>query len=647
MSSILTNSSAMVALDTLRGINKNLSSVQSEISTGKKISSAADNAAIWAISTVMSTDVDSFNQISDSLNLGSSTVGVARAASENVTSLLQDMKAKIVSAQEENVDRTKIQTDIDELVNQIDSVVGAAQFNGLNLVNEAGTISVLSSLDRASDGSVSASSISVSKSNLSRSDAVSTFADVGATDAGFAAIAGTTADEIDSATAATTADATATIAFAGTGNVSANDEFTVTIGNETFQYTAVANDDLNDVGAALATAINGGTTGYTASFNSIDPATDGASLVITNSSTDAADQKAITVRAVDGADAQLAGVGAASISGLEGSGDITADVTFGNGAVVAGEEFIINVGGTDFTYTAVAGDDMNDIGSGLADLINNGGNAKLSASFASVDAGSDDAVIVVNYDADDADDQVNVTSSTDSAAVTADPITTTGIGTIAAATAVAQVDGTATFTLNAGAVATGDQFAFDVAGESVTYEAAEGDTMNDVAQALSDAVNAAGIANVTSSFTPVGDPTTDDAVITISNADTGAGKAFTLTQTQTGTVTTAAGALNGLGDIDVTTTAGAASALADIEGYLQSAIDASAAFGSSQTRIGNQVDFLSKLTDSLKTGVGALTDANLEEASARLQSLQVQQQLGVQALSIANQGPQQLLALFR
>jgi len=42
-----------------------------------------------------------------------------------------------------------------------------------------------------------------------------------------------------------------------------------------------------------------------------------------------------------------------------------------------------------------------------------------------------------------------------------------------------------------------------------------------------------------------------------------------------------------------------------------------------------------------------MTDANLEEASARLQSLQVQQQLGVQALSIANQGPQQLLSLFR
>ena len=127
MSSILTNNSAMVALDTLRNINKNIAGVQSEISTGKTVNSAKDNAAIWAISTVMSSDVESFKKISDSLNLGSSTVGVARTAAEKVTSLLQDMKGLIVTAQGENVDRTKIQTDIAELRQNISSIVGSAQ----------------------------------------------------------------------------------------------------------------------------------------------------------------------------------------------------------------------------------------------------------------------------------------------------------------------------------------------------------------------------------------------------------------------------------------------------------------------------------------------------------------------------------------
>ena len=133
MSSILTNSSAMVALETLRGINKGLNQVQSEISTGKKVSNAKDNAAVYAISTVMSSDVASFDKISDSLNLGSATVGVARAASEQVVDILTEMKGLIVSAQEDNVDRTKIQTDVASLRDQIGTIVGAAQFNGLNL----------------------------------------------------------------------------------------------------------------------------------------------------------------------------------------------------------------------------------------------------------------------------------------------------------------------------------------------------------------------------------------------------------------------------------------------------------------------------------------------------------------------------------
>ncbi|HXU81596.1 MAG TPA: flagellin, partial [Polyangia bacterium] len=57
--------------------------------------------------------------------------------------------------------------------------------------------------------------------------------------------------------------------------------------------------------------------------------------------------------------------------------------------------------------------------------------------------------------------------------------------------------------------------------------------------------------------------------------------------------------------------------------------------------------FIGKLTDVLETGVGNLVDADLAKESARLQALQVQQQLGAQALSIANQAPQIVLQLFR
>ena len=53
MSSILTNTSSMIALESLRKTNQSLAQVQSEISTGNRVSNAKDNAAIWAISTVM------------------------------------------------------------------------------------------------------------------------------------------------------------------------------------------------------------------------------------------------------------------------------------------------------------------------------------------------------------------------------------------------------------------------------------------------------------------------------------------------------------------------------------------------------------------------------------------------------------------
>lgn len=98
MSSILTNNSAMVALQSLKNINAGLNRTQVEISTGKAVGSAKDNAAVWAISKVMESDVLGFKGISDSLALGESTVAVARKAAETVNGLLNEIKGKIVAA---------------------------------------------------------------------------------------------------------------------------------------------------------------------------------------------------------------------------------------------------------------------------------------------------------------------------------------------------------------------------------------------------------------------------------------------------------------------------------------------------------------------------------------------------------------------
>lgn len=167
MSSILTNNSAMVALQTLQSVNKNLAKTQDIISTGKDIASAKDNSAIFAISKIMESDVAGFKAVSDSLSLGESTVAVASAGAEQITNLLTQIKEKVVAATGENVDHAKITADVTELTAQVTSIISASQFNGANLLNTAGgDITILSSLDRDATGTVTAANITVTSADL-------------------------------------------------------------------------------------------------------------------------------------------------------------------------------------------------------------------------------------------------------------------------------------------------------------------------------------------------------------------------------------------------------------------------------------------------------------------------------------------------
>ena len=405
MSSILTNNSAMVALQTLQSINKNLATTQTEISTGKSVSSAKDDSAVWAISKVMESDVQGFKTISDSLSLGESTVAVAQNAAETVTDLLTQMKGKIVAAQEGNVDRGKLNTDVTALKDQINSVVSSAQFNGLNLVDgSAANATILSSLDRDSAGNVTSSSITVTAQDLS------------------------------------TGGYTAKAAFtAATDGVSAD-------GLDTFGFSLDAN------------------------------------------------------------------------SGTDDAGTIVID----NPTYAAGDKISMRLGDVDVSYT-----------------------------------------------------------------VTAEDIASTSVEDV---------------------VAVGLKTAIEASGANVTVD-----------------YNIANAGQL--------DITNDDATngLSISGQFTNAGS----------------GGLATLAGIDVSTSGGATSGLAAIEALIDTAIGAAASFGSAQGRIETQSDFVSKLSDSLKTGIGSMVDADMEEVSARLQALQTQQQLGVQSLSIANQAPQAILSLFR
>jgi flagellin len=103
--------------------------------------------------------------------------------------------------------------------------------------------------------------------------------------------------------------------------------------------------------------------------------------------------------------------------------------------------------------------------------------------------------------------------------------------------------------------------------------------------------------------------------------------------------------------VATTTTIGTSTLATTALGLVNASIDnvsaALARLGTKAKALDTHRTFVGKLTDALESGVGNLVDADLAKESAKLQSLQTKQQLGVQALGIANQGPQILLSLFR
>jgi flagellin len=123
------------------------------------------------------------------------------------------------------------------------------------------------------------------------------------------------------------------------------------------------------------------------------------------------------------------------------------------------------------------------------------------------------------------------------------------------------------------------------------------------------------------------------------------------TTTNGGVTYSVAGAADGL---DISTLTDSVADLQDLEemiafvdASISSMTDAATSLGAAKARIGIQQDFVKSLMDAVTRGIGQLVDADMNEESTKLQALQVKQQLGVQALSIANSSSQQILSLFR
>lgn len=134
MYSINSNHAAVTAMNALAGANRTISSLHSHMSTGLRISEASHNAAYWSISTTMRSDVKALGSVSDSIAFSSALVDVAYEATKQVEQNLSQINERLVLAQDPGVDCSKIQTEIDQLIDQTFMAVSAASFGGFNLL---------------------------------------------------------------------------------------------------------------------------------------------------------------------------------------------------------------------------------------------------------------------------------------------------------------------------------------------------------------------------------------------------------------------------------------------------------------------------------------------------------------------------------
>ncbi len=134
-SSILTNASAMAALENISATQRTLGATQSQISSGLKVATASDNAAYWSISSTMRSDTGALSAVSGALNLGASVVGTAAAAIASTLTLLDRIKADLVAARQPGTSAAAVQSDIAAQQKSLISILSSASFNGVNLLD--------------------------------------------------------------------------------------------------------------------------------------------------------------------------------------------------------------------------------------------------------------------------------------------------------------------------------------------------------------------------------------------------------------------------------------------------------------------------------------------------------------------------------
>ncbi len=138
MNSVNTNFGAMIALQNLNQTNTDLGMTQNRVNTGKKVASAKDNGAIWAIAQGQRSEISALNAVKESLQRGQSAVDVSLAAGEAISDLLVQLKEKALAATDVSLStlaRDALNEDFSAIRDQITTAIENATFNGVNMLD--------------------------------------------------------------------------------------------------------------------------------------------------------------------------------------------------------------------------------------------------------------------------------------------------------------------------------------------------------------------------------------------------------------------------------------------------------------------------------------------------------------------------------
>lgn len=170
MSSVNTNVGALSVLKTLRATMFEMNTVQNRVSTGLRVSSALDDASTFAVAQGLRGDIKAYNAVSQALGAAKGIAKVALNAATQISNKMQDIQAKIVQLADESISvetRTTYQNDLRAMLEEIETYIKNATYNGVNLISAGATDqTVIASIDGTATVTIRANDLESTRSTL-------------------------------------------------------------------------------------------------------------------------------------------------------------------------------------------------------------------------------------------------------------------------------------------------------------------------------------------------------------------------------------------------------------------------------------------------------------------------------------------------